>query len=307
MNDLSVVDRQKIKNKLEQNGYCVIDFLSNEELEELISATSKYYFQQTENKEILKYSSSFFDFDAETKRRFFNDMVNFFQSRLNKILISYDILMANFWEKKPGDSEVIVHQNWTHVDETKHRSYSIWIPLQETNSINGTMQVIPESHKLFTIKRGLNIDHFLKPINQFLKDEFLLPVNLKIGQAIIIDDAIIHYTGPNQSNKNRLAIQLIVKPIGASPLFYFKHKYATNNEIEVFDADTDFYINLQLKAGNTLRPAFGKSIGFINQELPIISITDFRKMIKKSDAPTIQYPIIKKALHKIRTIFNQKP
>jgi flavin-dependent dehydrogenase len=286
-NDEMMASNTSLQNQLQHDGYAVVDMLNEKEFANLLELVGQFqfHFSNNRNREKLKYNNTFFESDIEQKKMFYQTMSNFLQPKVDLLMDNYDVLFANFWEKKPGDAEVIIHQNWTHVDESQHRSYTIWIPLQETSEVNGTMEVIPNSHYQFSTMRGLNMEYPLsyafKSIVKEIKEEFLLPANLKPGQAIVFDDALIHYTGPNNSTNNRVAVQLVVKPKSVKGLFYYKHKeITTGNNVEVFEADADFYTRLQLITGANTRPQHGVSKGFVSHTQTDISIEDFRHRIK---------------------------
>jgi len=305
--------KEKLHSQLDREGYAVVDILNEEEISYLKQIVAKFQFSYggNVNREKLRYDNTFFELDIELKKTFYKTLNDFFQPKLDSLLNDYDILITNLWEKKPGDAEVIVHQNWTHVDESKFRSYSIWIPLQDANTENGTMEVVPRSHKKFSSMRGLNMEYPysypFKPIEKEIKDEFLVPLNLKTGQAAIFDDALIHYTGSNLSNAMRVAVQLVVKPKAAEGLFYFKHKEITGvNNVEIFEADPDFYSHLHLITGANTRPEYGISKGFTTHHTTLITIEDFRKKMQSRQLhhDTEKQPvknIFEKALSAIRS------
>jgi hypothetical protein len=222
-------------------------------------------------------------------------MVALFQPKLDCILPGYDILITNYWTKNPSDGEVLAHQNWSHVDESKHRSYSIWIPLQDTDQMNGTMEVVPKSHLVFTEPRGVNMEYPyespFKAIGADIRKEYLMPINLKAGQAVIIDDAIVHYTGPNRSEKPRLAIQLVVKPKDAPGEFYFKHKNIVGeNNVEIFHADYHFYTKFSLTTRGNERPSHGITKKFITHHTEKMTMEKFRALMQKvSSGNTIHH------------------
>jgi hypothetical protein len=281
--------KDKILSELLDKGYAVIDFLAIDELEVLKKNVADFEFSYSNNfnrKDYLKFDSTLFENDIELKSRFYEKMNEFFQSKLNVILPCYDILMTNFWVKESGDGEVMPHQNWTHVDEPKHRSYSIWIPLQDTDKKNGTMELMPKSHLLFFDKRVVNMDKLPYPfhfIKLELKNKLFTPINLKAGEAVIFDDGLLHYTGSNLTDSKREAIQLIVKPKKVEGVFYFKSdSQAVHKRAEKFKADSDFYIKLNLKTSANSRPQHGTSLGEIPHHSNEISKAEFLSKTNKN-------------------------
>ncbi len=286
-NDTMLIDSENLQNVLTEKGFAILNLLNEKEHLTLVELVGQFQFgfANNLNRGKLKFNSSFFESDTELKNRYYDTMAEFFRPKINSLLNDYDILITNLWDKKPGDAEVLVHQNWSHVDEKHFRSYSIWIPLQKTDDCNGTIEVIPGSHKLFTPLRGINMEHPyshpFKIIGNDVKKEYMVTIPLTVGQAVIFDDALLHYTGPNKSENDRLAVQLIIKPRAAKGLFYYKHREITNgNNVEVFEADKNFYINLKLITGGNTRPEHGISKGFISHTTEEITMEEFRNIMK---------------------------
>lgn len=277
-----------LHNSMSTKGYAVIDWLTDLEVLEVESIFSNEHssFNESDSRDTLKWNSSLFELDIELKRRYNNKIIEFFQPKVDSILEGYDILMSNYWEKEPDDGEVMVHQNWTHVDESKFRSYSIWIPLQDTDETNGTMEIVPESQYMFSKLRGLNMEHPCElpftSISDQIKDEYLQPINLRAGQAIVFDDAIVHYTGPNRSSHPRKAIQMVIKPKKAQGLFYFKHRDSREvNNVEVFNADTEFYIQLKMITGGPTPTPHGDSREFVTHVAQNMTMDEFRAAMNR--------------------------
>jgi ectoine hydroxylase-related dioxygenase (phytanoyl-CoA dioxygenase family) len=84
----------------------------------------------------------------------FDIIVKQFEQEYNNVLADYKPIIANFIRKKTDGGEVPLHQNWAFVEETKYTSVSIWCPLVDSTVENGTLQVVPGSHKRFGLQRG---------------------------------------------------------------------------------------------------------------------------------------------------------
>lgn len=94
----------------------------------------------------------------------------------------------------------------------EYRELSIWLAMQPADLVNGCMQFIPGSHKHEVLEhRSPGNDKTLHPLEccaDFPKED-AVPVPLPAGGCTIHDMRTLHYTGPNTSDKPRLAYILI--------------------------------------------------------------------------------------------------
>ncbi len=239
-----------LNEQFEKNGYVIIPFLDDQEVVEL----KQLYFDTLPNsggiiqsddigaKESISYDFTFIDKNIDYKRQVFEIITQRFQAHVATYLDHYKPIIANFIRKKPNNGEVPLHQNWAFVDETKKTSVSIWCPLVDSNEQNGTLQVVPGSHKRFGEFRGPMVEWELNGIKEDIIKKYLVPMNIKAGQAVILDDSIVHYSALNITNDLRLAIQLILIPSEEKSIHYHLDPEVNPNKIEMLEVDDDFYM-----------------------------------------------------------------
>ncbi|MBT5186613.1 MAG: phytanoyl-CoA dioxygenase family protein [Kordiimonadaceae bacterium] len=102
------------------------------------------------------------------------------------------------------------HQDEAYWDVTKkHRACSIWVPLLDVTMESGCMSYIPGSHKLgiFPHQR-MNNDpriHALEIVENCTDLSTAVACPVKAGEAIVHDQRMLHYAGPNVSDLPRRA------------------------------------------------------------------------------------------------------
>jgi hypothetical protein len=122
---------------------------------------------------------------------------------------------------KPARSRQVVpyHHDWTYTDERVHRTWFLWCPLVDTDDRNGTLHVVPGSHRWLARIRP---SRPAQPLEEFQDRLAALatPVPVRAGSAIAFDPALVHGSGPNRSWRARPAVTLAVVTPDA-PLLHF--------------------------------------------------------------------------------------
>lgn len=146
---------------------------------------------------------------------------------------------GTFMVKSPVDSDVLpLHQDWSVVDEERHRSIFVWCPLVDVAPSTGCLYVLPGSHRYFrTLRSGT-----------YPSDRFVLPVELhaatrdvalKAGEAVLYFDALFHGSHANRGDAARVVVTARVVEADA-PLVYF-HK-ASPTAVDVYEVNPEFYL-----------------------------------------------------------------
>jgi len=243
-----------LQSTFDQLGYAPVPgFLSPEEVE----ALKKAYFdtlpkrggsmlsEETDHKTdaAITYDFTFIDRNPEYKKLVFKLITERFQPLYDEVLDNYKPIIANFIRKEQDAGEVPLHQNWAFVDERKFTSVSIWVPLIDSNEANGTLQMVDGSHKRFGEIRGPLVPWELEGIKKEIIDNCLTPMNVKAGDAVVLDDSVVHYSNINQTNGLRLTIQLILIPAETESIHYYLDPEGDGKEVTVFEVDHEFYMH----------------------------------------------------------------
>jgi ectoine hydroxylase-related dioxygenase (phytanoyl-CoA dioxygenase family) len=230
-----------------KDGFVVLDMLSEAEFKSLRLLVTELHLegQGTALNQDASYRLSFFSDSSEYRKKVFEVISEFIQPFLDKYLCDYHPLMVNVFNKEPGTGEVPVHQNWTFVDESAFRSVSFWIPFVDVTRENGTMELVRGSQDGVSAQRGPLIPWVFSDIVEIIKSKHMEPINLKIGEVVIIDDAVIHYTSVNSTDTGRLAVQVIAKPRRAVGV-HLHRPHPGASHLEVFEVDSEFFQRFQM-------------------------------------------------------------
>lgn len=244
------------QQQFEQDGFLKINLLTNENILELKELYKKYYPNPSQD-----FYSSSYDNSFEIKKEMSDAIGKIILPNLENLFIDYTWFGSAFLSKGNGPrSEMPMHQDWTIVDENKFIALNIWTPLQDTNEENGTLEVIKGSHKWHSELRAPTLPFYYNGFQDKLKSK-LISIPTKATEAIVLNQAVIHYSKANKTNAIRLAITTGIKSKDAPMIFHYWDKNEPNS-IEQFKQEDDFLIRFT-NFHKTIfqRPEIGESIG----------------------------------------------
>lgn len=151
---------------------------------------------------------------------------------LDDVLPDYEFFLGHFMVKGAHENKAFaLHQDWNIVDESKHKSYQIWIPLQLTYAANGGLYVVPGSHRFFNNHRS---GSYSIPVVQNWEGMSRIATDIIVpaGNVVMYHNGLFHASHPNTTDDIRMAV--IVNYVQKSAPTYFFQK----NEAK---ATTDLY------------------------------------------------------------------
>ncbi len=110
-------------------------------------------------------------------------------------------------------------------------SVTVWLPLQDTDSAVGPLEVIPGSHKVGYLPEK---DGFLTNV----KDSDFVSVPVKCGQALIFSQFLAHRSGKNTSDRIRYSLQIRYNDLKDQE--YASRKYYVNKKTVTKSIDVNF-------------------------------------------------------------------
>ncbi len=217
-----------IEESFEKQGFVVLPFLEKaaipkilEEFQQLRPSDGFRGMQETALMQ-QSFHVTFFDRNVEYRQQVFERIYSIFNDFALRELVNHRMVQGNIFLKPPKQGFVFPHQNLTITDEKQFRSISLWCPLQDTDLENGTLCVIPGSQEGFMRYRNTQVEWPLWEafMPQGAATPYLVPLNVKAGQVVVLDDRLIHVTPENQTNSPRWVLHSLWLPASA-PLRYF--------------------------------------------------------------------------------------
>lgn len=275
---------EKLQEQFEREGYVIVDFYTPEQCLEL-----EQLYHQLHPKGERGFYPSTFSQDVTYRETVNSEIQRIGGGWMNNNLQDIKTMFGAFIVKYPGpDSAMSVHQDMTLVDETKYTGINIWCPLIDLSDNNGVIQVLPRSHRLTPTYRGSTIPGLYDDVQKEIL-EYLQPVYLKAGQAVIFDQSIIHYSAANVSDKIRITTNIYFTHRDADfRICYWQKDYG--NKVEIFEEDDTFMTNFKQFGENIFaRPTIGKSLGLVDYDFPKLTAQGLRELYGQ-DAEPAQNP-----------------
>ncbi|HMO39711.1 MAG TPA: phytanoyl-CoA dioxygenase family protein [Saprospiraceae bacterium] len=261
------------QEKLDRDGYVVVNFFAKSEIEALVSAYEALH--QFNLGQQMFFSNRQMD-NPQYQQQARQLIREHFAHRINDFFSNAAWMEAVFVIKPPGGDVFANHQDWTLVNEAQHRSLGIWCPLLDVNASNGTFCILSGSHRFFDTFRSPTIPaaYHTDELNAII-DAHKTVLNVRLGDAIIFDHAAVHSTTPNRSNRPRGAVFIGIRPADSPILHFFYDK--DTKRIEGFEVDGDFFYTYDYVS----RPIGYKSIGFVEPEFPVVPTDALMRKIKR--------------------------
>jgi len=264
----------------EKQGFVVIpDFLNKEEISHMDTLFDKLHPTLPES----GFFAGSYSPDFEYKKQVSEEIKVVYKRTYEHYFKDYTPFGGAFLFKMPTEnSDLFIHQDWTVVDESKYLALNIWVPLCDVNLENGPLMVLPGSHyPNFPVLRAPTIRYFFD--HDYSKAiEQLIPLTVKAGTAVVLSQSLVHYSPPNKSSKIRKAITAGLKTKDAQMIFHFKDPNKPENILEKFEMDDDFFIHFENFFEDIYkRPVNGKSVGFIEYEVPNLVGDELTELLKE--------------------------
>lgn len=255
---------RELNDALFREGYVTLPFLNPKEVEKLKQIFWNYHTEINEAEGLYVSSHCM---DDEVTQKMSNEIQEVFKQSIEKHIENGMTLGGTFISKPPHQIEPLQpHQDWSIVDESRFRSFTIWIPLEDTNDENGCIYVLPKSHEYVRGYRHITIPSVFGQIYGEVWN-YMVPVHLKAGEAIVFDHAVGHASKPNTTSRIRIAATHSLISRNPEMRFYWNN----NGVVEEYIGENDYYNTPEAKVG----PGNLKKIRDIDFEVKQLDVLEF--------------------------------
>lgn len=266
-----------LQQQFDREGFVIIDrVLDEKQISELTTL-----FKSIEPSELNRMYCNIYDRSVEENEKIDAILVNTFSEKFDQIFHGCRMVNGVFLAKGNGPQTAsIMHQDWNSVDETYFESLAMWTPLEDVDATNGCIYVIKGSHRIFKSVRSLTLPTLYLDFDAEL-EPYLTPVPMKAGQTLIYAHNLFHGSKPKYNGGVRAAIVIGVVPSDARTIYYFRNG-SVPDLVELFETNTDFYLNGISKYLNRQRPDDLPKIGELRGNKFSITREEFFETLRKS-------------------------
>ena len=268
------------QNTFDRQGFIALPFIDRGEVKHLNEVFDRLHPDLNQG----GFYSGSYSHDLNYKQEASRAIVETFSRAYEKYFTDYQPFGGAFLFKVPSEeSDLAIHQDWTIVDEEENLALNCWVPLQDINEQNGALHIVPGSHyDKYHSLRSPTLPFFFSG-NDKDAVKAAIPMYVRAGTAVILNQSVIHGSVANRSSAIRKAITAGVKSKGAQ--MYFHYKIPGEDKLEVFKMDDSFLISFKNFFEDIgKRPYLGESVGFKPYVNPILDQSTLRRTLEQLTA-----------------------
>lgn len=207
--------------------------------------------------------------------------------------------------KNAGADALAIHHHMPVTDSPFQREIVCWCPLTDVDENSGALQVIPRSHQLLPFIRVPRGRDYFESFADRLAD-YAVSLPAAAGEAILLDNTLLHGSAPNDGGEPRYAISVHIVPDDACNGLYLDPGDGFLDFVEVPPADA---FRRYLETGT--RPHEWRTAKRIRNANRPIGEAEFRRLLETNpharkladpdpDAPAARDGFYRKVLRKLR-------
>jgi hypothetical protein len=206
--------------------------------------------------------------DRAYKERVREGLVSILTAAVQREFQDLRIVSPVFVVKAPGGKNVFpIHQDWSVVDETRHRALNLWIPLFDEDASSGSLWVVPGTHRAGSPVRGAGfLFPDLRSIEANVQPHRVSP-HCPAGSALAFYHRLVHGSPENQTNRPRVVVGLSLLPRSV-PLHIFFQTGAAEPLLVYHPPDDFIYEFENVRDDTATVPPLGEPIAVLPPHVP---------------------------------------
>jgi len=291
--------KHNVNQNLEEKGYTVIDFLTEDQVQNLLSFYQRCPLPTDAATDAPYLYRSDISADTAYRQLVAQEIKRIFTSNIEALFSEYEFVYCNFIGKEPSSPSISIHQDPSIVDETSLKSFIVWCPLLDVTAQTGCLQVVSRSHLITSDPRPRFVytgSSCSQDVVALMRQDYLTTVPMQAGQALVFDGRLFHGSSPNLSANERVAVTCHIAP--QKSLIHFCYRESSDSsKVELFEVDDKFYE--QYITGQ--KPEDVKSLGFFDYK---ISPLTPEQLVEFMNAPNSNKSKKTRIKEKLLSLFN---
>ncbi|MCB1041281.1 MAG: phytanoyl-CoA dioxygenase family protein [Acidimicrobiales bacterium] len=228
---------QALEDAFNRDGYLVLPFLAPADVEHLRGVFDRLYPDRRADFESTALNEPEDRHHLEAHRA-----IAPYVDRVADLFVDHQLVKGFFTCKRGGlppenRSEVVLHQDLTWSDEPEVRGAIIWSPLVDVDPANGTLEVVPGSHRFHDGHRGLGMPWPFQDVEDSLRAN-LQPLTLRAGEMVVYDGGLIHCSARNTTAWDRPVVGLGLAHRGHRLIHL---RTLDGAQVDTYEVEPDFY------------------------------------------------------------------
>jgi hypothetical protein len=273
------IKNQELRRQIHEQGFSILNLIPEAAIQSLLDLFYDYHNLENEKGGVF---FSIFSQNTDYRKAIHDKILNILQPIIDPVFQNYKIVLNSFVIKVSGpESEFYVHQDTTSLDESKYSALTLWIPLQDVNTENGCLGLVPYSKHFFSPYRSISFPAPYEGIRETIKN-YLKPIEMSKGDMLLFDNRTLHHSYRNLSGKPRISVICGLFPKEAQMLSYTKPKYEYGGKFEVIEHDDTYLLTgKNFLKDNDKRPETGKSLGWFDDPYQPMDSDTFEELCRK--------------------------
>lgn len=228
---------EKAQAEFEDLGFTVIDLISPEAAEVLLDQWRGLHPGPHEGS---AWECDFYSEDSGVKEKAYALIQDALRDAIDEQFVDHQTFLHNFVMNWPGpDGGLELHQHSSVVDEDRFRSAVIWCALTESTEDNGTLLVVPKSHRVLHHHKPERSPEWFDGLREHLVEHHLHAVSLRPGQALVFDNGVLHCSFANTTDEPRVTAVATLAPRAAALRYY---DWVGDGSVNIYELEPSFFI-----------------------------------------------------------------